>query len=671
MLADDPIERVGRVFDALRRWRRQASLSDDGERWAALQPFVVITGGSEGIGLALACEFYRRGASVLLVARDAEKLRRASETLSGGAQVLTLSQDVTATGAAMAIEARVAHEGGYIDILVNSAGVGIGGAFAEQDGDCLANLVDLNIKSVTALTRHVLPGMLARGRGGVLNVASLGAYAPGPWQAAYYASKAYVVSLSEAIATETSGQGVRVGALLPGPVATAFHQRMGSDTALYLRLLPVQSAETIARAAYWRFRLGQRVIIPGILKSADGAGHADRSPSHPRPAHRLPLETALIGGHSQSWNTRLQFLQTLLAYCNLASGLQVVRFRRRYAAGCLALSFGRRVLRPPHRVLGLARCHGRSALVCLSSDHVIGSDGEQRTMTSKAARLSQLLAVEGCRLVPSCYDALSAKMIASAAVPFTFMTGFGVSAARLGEPDLGLISYGEIVDSVRDICAAAPIPVIADGDTGYGNALNVERTVRGYAQAGAAAVMIEDQVAPKRCGHTKGKLVVDRPEALDRIRAAAYARDGVRRAGGDILILARTDARATHGLDEAIWRANAFRDAGADILFIEAPQSQAEMRRATREAPGIHMANMVEGGATPIPSQAQLGDLGYRFAIFPLTLMAAAMQAMQACLADFAAGRNPSQGLMDFAELRRVIGFDDYYDAEQRYSAKR
>ena len=279
-------------------------------------------------------------------------------------------------------------------------------------------------------------------------------------------------------------------------------------------------------------------------------------------------------------------------------------------------------------------------------------------MTTKAAALRNLLAAPGCHLVPSCYDALSAKMIANAGVPFTFMTGFGVAASRLGEPDLGLISYGEMVDTVRNICAAAPIPVIADGDTGYGNALNVERTVKGYAQAGAAAIMIEDQVAPKRCGHTKGKLVVDRAEAVDRIRAAQHARDVVRQSGGDILILARTDARATHGLDEAIWRANAFRDAGADILFIEAPQSETEMRRVTREAPGLHMANMVEGGATPILSKAQLGDLGYSFAIFPLTLMAAAMAAMQACLKDFNAGQHPKQALMDFAQLRREIGFE-------------
>ncbi len=292
-------------------------------------------------------------------------------------------------------------------------------------------------------------------------------------------------------------------------------------------------------------------------------------------------------------------------------------------------------------------------------------------MTTKAAKLKRLLAQDTCHLVPCCWDGLSAKMIGQAGAPFTFMSGFAVSAAQLGEPDLGLISYGEIAGQLRNICAATPMPVIGDGDTGYGNALNVERTVKGYAAAGAACIMIEDQVAPKRCGHTKGKLVVDRAEAIDRITAAAHARDEVRKSGGDILILARTDARAMLGLEEAIWRANAFRDAGADILFVEAPQSPAEMKRLTREAPGIHMANMVEGGATPILPMHELRELGYGFAIFPLTLMSSAMKAIKLSLAAMIAGRHPAENVMDFAALRKEIGFDGYYDAEQRYSGRR
>ena len=292
-------------------------------------------------------------------------------------------------------------------------------------------------------------------------------------------------------------------------------------------------------------------------------------------------------------------------------------------------------------------------------------------MASKAEKLRAILQEDRCHMVPCCWDALSAKMIGEAGFPFTFMSGFAVSGARLGLPDTGLISYAEMAAQIRDICAATPVPVIGDGDTGYGNALNVERTVRGYAQAGAACVMIEDQLAPKRCGHTKGKLVVDRAEAVDRIRAAAHAREDVRRAGSDILILARTDARAVNGLDDAIWRANAFRDAGADILFVEAPQSEAEMARVTTEAPGTHMANMVEGGKTPIPPMARLHDLGFKLAIFPLTLFSASMHAIATSLAAMKSGRHPADALMSFDDLKRTVGFDAYYEAESRYTGAR
>jgi 2-methylisocitrate lyase-like PEP mutase family enzyme len=259
-------------------------------------------------------------------------------------------------------------------------------------------------------------------------------------------------------------------------------------------------------------------------------------------------------------------------------------------------------------------------------------------------------------------------MIEAAGFPFTFMSGFAVSASRIGAPDTGLLSYGEIVDQGRNICAAVGIPVIGDGDTGYGNALNVERTVRGYAQAGFAAVMIEDQLWPKRCGHTRGKRVVDRAEAFDRIAAAVHARDQI---GGGILILARTDARAMHGLDEAIARAQRFRELGADILFVEAPGDETEMARITREVAGIHMANMVEGGTTPILPPARLHELGYRFAAYPLTLLSAAMRAMKESLSEFAVGRHPAGHTLDFAELRRIVGFDDYYAAEERYASDR
>ncbi len=287
-------------------------------------------------------------------------------------------------------------------------------------------------------------------------------------------------------------------------------------------------------------------------------------------------------------------------------------------------------------------------------------------MTAKSAILRKILSEDRCHIMPCCWDALSAKMIEQAGFRFTFMSGFAVSAARLGLPDLGLISYGEMLDQGRNICAAVDIPVMGDGDTGYGNALNVERTVRGYQRAGFACVMIEDQLAPKRCGHTRGKQVVGRAEALERISAAIYAK---RHGGGDILIMARTDARAEHGLDEAIWRAREFARLGADIIFVEAPQSAGEMARITSEVPGIHMANMVEGGKTPILPPERLHELGYSFAAYPLTLLSAAMKAIEDSLADMQGGTHPDGRIMDFAKMRRIIGFDDYYAAEQRYDA--
>ena len=282
---------------------------------------------------------------------------------------------------------------------------------------------------------------------------------------------------------------------------------------------------------------------------------------------------------------------------------------------------------------------------------------------SPADKLRARLAKPELAVMPCCFDALSARLIEQAGFDVTFMSGFAVSAARLGLPDTGLISYGEIVDTGRNICAATSIPVIGDGDTGYGNTVNVKRTVRGYAQAGFASVMIEDQVWPKRCGHTRGKDVVDRSEAVARIRAAADARDE----GADILILARTDARAIHGLDEGLRRIEAFAEAGADILFLEAPKSEEEMRAfcATTDKPTL--ANLVEQGETPLLPPAVLQEIGYSLAAYPLTLLAASMKAMQDALAAFKAGEHP-ENLLDWDSLRDVVGFNDYYAEEDRYS---
>ena len=246
------------------------------------------------------------------------------------------------------------------------------------------------------------------------------------------------------------------------------------------------------------------------------------------------------------------------------------------------------------------------------------------------------------------------------------MSGFGVSAARLGAPDTGLISFGEMLDQGRNVCAASSIPVIGDGDTGYGNALNVKRTVRGYAQVGFAGVMIEDQVAPKRCGHTEGKQVVERDEALQRIRAAVDARDE----GDDIVIVARTDARATHGLEEALARARAFAELGADVVFVEALLSRDEMLAACQTSSKPMLANVLEGGKTPILPPQELEAVGYKLAAYPLTLLNAAVYAMRDALASISNGVTPER-LLSFAELRSVVGFDAYDSESARYATRR
>ena len=285
-------------------------------------------------------------------------------------------------------------------------------------------------------------------------------------------------------------------------------------------------------------------------------------------------------------------------------------------------------------------------------------------LTPAAERLRTLLQGPDLLVMPCCFDALSARLVERAGFPLTFMSGFAVAAARLALPDTGLISYAEMLDQGRSICEAVSIPVIGDGDTGYGNPANVQRTVFGYARAGFAGIMIEDQVVPKRCGHTRGKEVVGRDEALARLRAALDARDE----GAGICIVARTDARATLGLDEAIWRMRAFAELGADIVFLEAPRSEAEMARFCAEVPGVRMANMLEEGDTPILPPERLAALGYRIAAYPLTLLNSAVYAMQSALSDLRAGRTP-QRRVDFATIRDLVGFADYDRTLELYPA--
>ena len=272
-----------------------------------------------------------------------------------------------------------------------------------------------------------------------------------------------------------------------------------------------------------------------------------------------------------------------------------------------------------------------------------------------AQALRRLLERPELLVMPCCYDGLSARLIERAGFPLSFMSGFSVAAARLGLPDTGLISYGEMLDQGRAILESVSIPVIGDGDTGYGNAANVERTVEGYARAGFAAIMIEDQVAPKRCGHTQGKHVIARDDAIARLKAALRARDS----GADILILARTDARATLGLEEALWRMEAFEALGADILFLEAPNTRAEMEAFNRRVTAPTMANLIHGGRTPVLTATELEALGYRIAAYPLALIGAAVAAMEQALEALKQGTMP-EAQAGFGHLLDIVGFDAY-----------
>ena len=280
---------------------------------------------------------------------------------------------------------------------------------------------------------------------------------------------------------------------------------------------------------------------------------------------------------------------------------------------------------------------------------------------SPAEKLRQLLDRPRLLAMPGCHDALSAKLCENAGFETAFMSGFAVSASRLGLPDTGLISYAEILNQGQNICNSVSIPIWGDGDTGFGNACNIKRTVKGYAQAGFACIMLEDQIAPKRCGHTKGKTIVSRDEAVMRIQAAVDARNE----GADILIMARTDARATDSLEEAITRCQLFHEMGADINFLEAPESIEEMQQYCSQVDGHKVANLIEHGKTPLLPHDQLADMGYKIAVYPLTLLNVSIQAMQASLSALKNGEKIK--VMGFNELTKAVGFDEYYKEEEKY----
>jgi len=267
---------------------------------------------------------------------------------------------------------------------------------------------------------------------------------------------------------------------------------------------------------------------------------------------------------------------------------------------------------------------------------------------------------------PGVFDLISARIADRMGFPALYMTGYGVVASSFGLPDAGLASYTEMVDRVKTIAAGTLTPLIADGDTGYGGLLNVQRTVRGYEQAGAVAIQLEDQKIPKKCGHTPNRRVIPVDDMVAKIRVAVAARESE-----NFLVIARTDARTQYGLAEAIGRGQAFAKAGADVVFVEAPESVDEMIEICREIDGPLMANMVNGGKTPLLSAEKLKDLGYQIVIFPGTALLAAGSAVQSVYQHLKAtgsSRGLPTPLYDFEEFSRLMGFEEVWAFEKKWT---
>jgi 2-methylisocitrate lyase-like PEP mutase family enzyme len=273
------------------------------------------------------------------------------------------------------------------------------------------------------------------------------------------------------------------------------------------------------------------------------------------------------------------------------------------------------------------------------------------------AALRELLERDEVVLAPGVYDGLSARLARRAGFAAVYATGGGI-ARSMGYPDLGLLSFTEVLDRLREIVHHAQVPVIADADTGYGNALNARRAVREFAQVGVAALHLEDQTFPKRCGHLDDKSVVPVAEMVGKVRAA---RDAAVEAG--LVLIARTDAIAVEGLDAAIERARAYAEAGADVVFVEAPTSEAQIEMIARRLPMPKLLNMFEGGKTPFVPLARLGALGYRIVIVPSDVQRAAIHAMQETLAALrrdGSSRGVAERMVSFAEREAIVGTADY-----------
>jgi 2,3-dimethylmalate lyase len=282
-------------------------------------------------------------------------------------------------------------------------------------------------------------------------------------------------------------------------------------------------------------------------------------------------------------------------------------------------------------------------------------------------RLRQLLAGPHLLVAPGAYDALSARLIAQAGFPAVYMTGFGTAASVLGQPDVGLLTMSEMVARASSLASVAgDLPLIADADTGYGNPINVGRTIREYERAGVAGLHIEDQVWPKKCGHMEGKQVIPMDEMAQKVRAAVDARQDP-----DFVIIARTDANAVYGLEDALRRGRAYREAGADVIFIEAPRSNEELQAIAQAFPDTPLLfNWAESGKTPLLTLNEIHALGFKLAIFPVSLLFAATHAMLALLEVLKQGETPApfnSHMVTFSQFTQHIGLPEIQDLERRY----
>lgn len=282
-------------------------------------------------------------------------------------------------------------------------------------------------------------------------------------------------------------------------------------------------------------------------------------------------------------------------------------------------------------------------------------------------RLRELLAGPELVVAPGAYDALSARLIAQAGFSAVYMTGFGTSASVLGQPDVGLLTMSEMVGRASALASVVgDLPLIADADTGYGNPINVRRTVREYEHAGVAGIHIEDQIWPKKCGHMENKQVIPMGEMVQKIHAAVDARQDP-----DFVLIARTDAAAVTGFEDALVRGKAYREAGADVLFIEAPRTEQELETIARTFSDVPLLfNWADSGKTPPLSLEEIHALGFKLVIFPVSLLFAATRTMNELLEVFKGGKTPtafSEHSLTFSQFTDQIGLPDIQELERRY----